>query len=186
MSSLLPRRSLPAPAFALPAAALAALAIAGAAAASPGADAGHPGEPLVVRGTSTVTQEGACPAGVCRLELAGGAFRGTPVGTGAYRGTIRLGVASGFPNGEGGVCAPIRGRITLGTGTPDRLVLGLEGDSCQDGAGDPGAAAFTSLARFTVRSGTGAYAGARGGGLLSSAEDAADRERITLVGRLSR
>ncbi len=139
-----------------------------------------------MRGTSTVTQEGACPAGAFRLELAGGAFRGTPVGTGAYRVTIRLGVASGFPKGEGGVCAPIRGRITLGTGTPDRLVLGLEGDSCQDGAGDPGAAAFTSLTRFTVRYGTGAYAGARGGGLLSSAEDAADRERLTLVGRLSR
>jgi hypothetical protein len=34
--------------------------------------------------------------------------------------------------------------------------------------------------------GTGAYAGAGGGGVASVVEDAADHERITLVGRISR
>ena len=58
-----------------------------------------------------------CPAGVC-LQLTDGTFRGTPVGTGAYTGSIELNVAEAFPNGEGGVCAPIRGEIVLGAGTP--------------------------------------------------------------------
>ena len=49
----------------------------------------------------------------------------------------------------------------LGAGTPNRLVLAVAGDSCQDGAGNPATSSFTGLARFTVKYGTGAYAKAR-------------------------
>ena len=147
--------------------------------------ANHPStERLVVRGEDTV-KDGPCPAGVCQLELADGIFRGT-VGTGAYNGTVGLRVAEAFPNGEGGVCAPIDGRIVLGVGSPDRLVLAFSGDSCQDGAGDVTAASFTGIARFVVKHGTGAYAKARGYGLASFSEDASDREHMTLIGRISR
>jgi hypothetical protein len=142
------------------------------------------GERLVVRGDDVV-KDGPCPAGVCQLELADGAFRGTPVGTGAYTGTIELRVAEAFPNGEGGVCAPIDGHIVLGAGSPDRLILAVAGDSCQDGDGDLTAASFTGLAHFVVKHGTGAYAKAKGYGLATFLEDASDRERMTLIGRIS-
>jgi catechol 2,3-dioxygenase len=111
---------------------------------------------------------------------------GTPVGTGAYSGSLELEIADGFANGEGGVCAPIRGDIVLGTGSPNRLVLAVSGDSCQDGAGPVTSASFTGLARFTVKHGTGAYAKASGSGLASFVEDAADQDRMTLIGRISR
>jgi hypothetical protein len=74
----------------------------------------------------------------------------------------------------------------LGKGTPDHLVLALSGASCQDGAGPVTAASFTTVARFTVVRGHGKYAKARGGGLMTASEDAADRERITLIGRITR
>ncbi len=141
-------------------------------------------ERLVVRGEDTV-KDTPCPAGVC-IELTDGVFRGTPVGTGTYNGAIDLKVAEAFPNGEGGVCAPVDGRIVLGEGSPDRLVLGLSGDSCQDGAGDPRTSSFTTLAKFVVKRGTGAYAKAKGSGLMTSFEDANDREHMTLIGRISR
>jgi hypothetical protein len=140
---------------------------------------------LVVRGESIIQDSGQCPAGVCQLELTGGTFRGTQ-GTGAYSGSMKLKVAEAFPNGEGGVCAPIRGKIVLGEGTNDRLVLGVDGDSCQDGAGDVRTSSFTGLAQFSVKYGTGVYAKARGHGLATFSEDAADRDRMTLVGRISR
>jgi hypothetical protein len=140
--------------------------------------------PLVVRGQDTLT-EGPCAAGVCRFEFVGGAFRGTPVGSGAYEGTLDLHVAEVFPNGEGGVCAPVDGHLTLGVGTPDRLVLALAGDSCQDGAGNPATSSFTTLTRFYVEHGTGAYAHARGRGLASFLEDADDHDRMTLIGRVT-
>ena len=150
------------------------------------ADAHHrTSERLVVRGTDTVA-DGPCPAGVCQLTLNDGAFRGTPVGTGAYTGAIRLKVAEGFENGEGGVCAPIEGSITLGAGSPDRLVLALSGVSCQDGAGPVTEASFTGLAQFAVVKGTGRYAHARGAGIGTFVEDAGDQERMTLIGRISR
>jgi hypothetical protein len=142
-------------------------------------------ERLVVRGEDTVKDGGACPAGVCQLQLADGTFRGT-IGKGAYGGAFKLHVADAFPNGEGGVCAPIDGTITLGAGTPDRLVLALWGDSCQDGAGDLTTSSFTGVAGFVVRYGTGAYAKASGGGLYSSFEDANDHEHMTLIGRITR
>jgi hypothetical protein len=166
---------------------LLALALAGLAlAAAAHAVADHPGsQRLVVRGDATVT-DGPCEAGVCSLELTGGSFRGTPVGTGAYDGSMELRVADALPNGEGGVCAPIRGEIVLGAGSPDRLVLDVSGDSCQDGAGDPRKSSFTGLARFTVDHGTGAHDGARGSGLATFSEDAADHDRMTLIGRLPR
>jgi hypothetical protein len=157
---------------------------------SAGASSQDPGarhratEPLVVRGEATV-KDAPCDAGVC-LELSGGAFRGTPVGSGAYTGSIRLLVAQTSPNGEGGVCAPIEGRIVLGAGTPDRLVLAVVGDSCQDGAGNPASSSFTGLARFRVEHGTGAYAKAGGSGLATFAEDAADHDHMTLIGRIKR
>ena len=142
-------------------------------------------ERFVVRGEDTVKENGPCPAGVCKLELADGSFRGT-IGTGAYNGTVDLKVAEAFANGEGGVCAPIKGRIVLGAGTPNRLTVGLWGDSCQDGAGDLEKASFTNMARFVVKHGTGMYAKARGSGLASFSEDATDRERMTLIGHISR
>lgn len=74
----------------------------------------------------------------------------------------------------------------LGAGSPDRLVLGLSGDSCQDGAGDLTTASFTGLTEFRVKHGTGAYTKAKGGGRASFSEDASDRERMTLIGRISR
>jgi hypothetical protein len=145
-------------------------------------------ERLVVRGEDTVKEVGggACPGGVCQIELADGVFRGTPVGAGAYNGSVQLRVAEAFANGEDGVCAPITGRIELGAGSPDRLVLALLGDSCQDGAGPLTEASFTNLAHFVVKYGTGAYAKARGSGVASFSEDATDRERMTLIGRISR
>lgn len=148
----------------------------------------HPAQSqkLVVRGDGTVVDGGPCPGGVCKLTVSDGAFRGAPVGTGAYTSDIALHVAESFPNGEGGVCAPIDGSITLGAGTPDRLVLAFRGDSCQDGAGDPTTTAFTGLARFKVKHGTGKYAGARGSGVATFLEGADDHERMTLIGRIAR
>jgi hypothetical protein len=164
--------------LAVPAIAAAGLALAGPAAAS------HDDtQRLVVRGESTI-QDAPCPAGMC-LEMTGGAFRGT-IGSGAYGGAMELRIADAFPNGEGGVCAPIRGKIVLGEGGKDRLVLAVDGDSCQDGSGDPRTSSFTGLARWTVKHGTGAYAKARGGGIATFSEDAADHDRMTLVGRISR
>jgi hypothetical protein len=147
------------------------------------AQASPHGERLVVRGTDTVLDSPACPGGVCELTLADGAFRGT-TGKGAYAGAVKLKVAEAFPNGEGGVCAPIAGRITLGTGTPDRLVLKLDGISCQDGAGPPPASTFTGLAGVSVGHGTGRFAHARGYATAVFSEGADDREQMTLIGRL--
>jgi hypothetical protein len=174
------------PVLALLALALAALAFAATngASADPPADKHHGEQRLVVRGDATVV-DSPCDAGLC-LELTDGQFRGTPVGTGTYSGSVKLRVADAFPNGENGVCAPIDGRIALGAGTRDRLVLAISGDSCQDGAGDPTKSSFTGLAQFSVMHATGAYAGAHGGGLASFSEDAADHDRMTLIGRISR
>jgi len=141
-------------------------------------------ERLVVRGDATVT-DAPCDAGIC-LELTDGQFRGIPVGTGDYTGSVELAVADAFPNGEGGVCAPIRGHVLLGAGSPDRLTLAVAGNSCQDGAGNPTTSSFTGLARFTVADGTGAYAKATGSGLASFLEDASDQDRMTLVGQITR
>ena len=138
---------------------------------------------LVVRGDATAVA-GPCDARACQLELADGRFRGTPVGSGTYAASFKLGVGDAFPNGEGGICAPLEGRIALGSGTPDRLVLAVAGDSCQDGAGPLTGASFTGVAQFTVKYATGTYAGAGGAGLASFSEDAAHHHRMTLVGRL--
>ena len=174
MSSSPLRRAL----LALPAIALLAVA--------PAAQAKHHdgGERLVVRGDSTIV-DGPCGPGGCPLQMTGGAFRGT-LGAGAYAGDLTLAVADAFPNGEGGVCAPIGGRIVLSAGSADRITLAVDGDSCQDGAGPVTAASFTGVATFTVVRGTGAYARARGRGLATFAEDAADHDRMTLVGRIAR
>ena len=169
--------ALVAPAFA------AATNAAGAADDPDGAKAKH-AERLVVRGDATVTDV-PCDAGIC-LELADGHFRGTPVGTGDYTGSVELAVAEAFPNGEDGVCAPIHGQIVLGAGSPDRLTLAVAGNSCQDGAGNPATSSFTGLARFTVEHGTGAYAKATGSGQASFLEDASDHDRMTLIGRITR
>jgi hypothetical protein len=141
-------------------------------------------ERLVVRGDATVT-EGACDASGCEMQLTGGSFRGT-LGSGAYAGKIKLRIPDGFANGEGGVCAPIHGQIVLGAGSPDRLTLALAGDSCQDGAGPFPQASFTGLAGWAVVKGTGKYAHARGFGSAAFLEDAADNDRMTLIGRIAR
>jgi hypothetical protein len=165
--------------------ALVALALAGLAfAVTNSADAKQPtSQRLVVRGEDTVV-DAPCPGGIC-FTLSGGSFRGAPVGTGAYTGALQLKLAEMFPNGEGGVCAPVAGSITLGSGTPDRLDLAVWGDSCQDGAGDPTTSSFTGVARFAVVHGTGAYAKAHGHGIGTFLEDASDHERMTLIGRIS-
>ena len=75
--------------------------------------------------------------------------------------------------------------MVLGEGSPDRLVLAVNGDSCQDGQGDPRTSSFTGLAQFVVKYGTGKYARTSGSGLASFAEDAADHDRMTLIGRIS-
>jgi hypothetical protein len=169
--------------------AVAALGLVLAVAGASGSEAGthRAAERLVVRGEDTVKEDGSCPGpgGVCKLALTDGVFRGT-IGTGQYDGSGDLKVAEGFANGEGGVCAPITGRIVLGAGSPDRLVIGLRGDSCQDGEGDLTQASFTNVAEFVVKYGTGAYAKARGSGLATFSEDASDRERMTLIGTLYR
>ena len=156
-------------------AALAALAL------TSSATAAETSSKLVVRGVDTVV-DGPCPAGVCQLTLKDGAFRGT-TGTGAYTGSIKLAVAAGFPNGEGGVCAPIEGEIVLGAGTPNRMTLALSGDSCQDGAGDVTQASFTGVTHFVVKHGTGTFAKTRGYGIATFSEGADDRESMTLIGR---
>ena len=135
----------------------------------------HDEQRLVVRADATVV-DGPCDARGCLLELTGGRFRGAPVGTGDYGGTIRIAVAKPFDNGQGGSCATLDGRLVLGAGTPDRLVLAVSGDSCQDGAGPLPAASFTGLARFTVKRGTGRYAHATGAGLAIA------RTRRTVTG----
>jgi hypothetical protein len=139
---------------------------------------------VVVRGDSTIV-DGPCAAGVCPLAMTGGKFRGT-LGSGDYRGKMKLRVAEAFPNGEGGACAPIDGSIVLGSGTPNRLVLSVDGESCQDGAGPVTSASFTGLAHWEVKYGTGSYDDARGRGIASFTEDAADRDRMTLIGKISR
>jgi hypothetical protein len=145
----------------------------------------HHGEQrLVVRGDATAV-DGPCSA-VCPLKLADGRFRGNPVGGGAYVASFKLKVADAFLNGEGGICAPLTGRILLGAGTPDRLVLAVSGDSCQDGAGPLPTASFSGLARFAVTHATGDYEGATGSGLASFTEDAAKHHRMTLIGRIAR
>jgi hypothetical protein len=141
-------------------------------------------ERLVVRGESII-QDVQCEPGTLCLEMTGGTFRGTH-GTGAYSGSMKMSFAETFPNGEQGLCGPIRGKIVLGEGTKDRVVLAVAGDSCQDGGGDPTTSSFTGLAQFSVKHGTGVYANARGHGLATFSEDAADRDRMTLIGRISR
>ena len=97
MSTSIQSRRLPAT-LALIALALAGLALAfatsGAAAAGAGKSAQsanhRSSERLVVRGEDTVKDSPDCPGGVCQLELTDGAFRGTPVGTGAYNGNVEL------------------------------------------------------------------------------------------------
>ena len=56
----------------------------------------------------------------------------------------------------------------------------------QDGAGPVTAASFTGVAGFKVTHGTGRYAKAHGRGLATFSEDAADHDRMTLVGRIAR
>jgi hypothetical protein len=143
-----------------------------------------PTQRLVVRGDATIIDH-PCAPDDCNFEYAGGTFRGT-LGAGSYTGSFDFDPASIFPNGEGGVCAPIRGTIVLGAGSPDRLVLALRGDSCQDGAGNPTTSSFTTAARFTIEHGTGKYANTTGGGILNSTEDATDHDGLTLIGRISR
>jgi hypothetical protein len=166
--------------------ALVAVAIAGLAfAAASQADDKHGSQRLVVRGDATIVDGPPGPDGI-PLKIVDGSFRGAPVSTGAYEGDMKLEVAKTFDNGEGGVCAPLRGQIVLGAGSPNRLVLAVAGDSCQDGAGPPPLSSFTGIAQFVVKKGTGKYAGYRGAGLATFAEDAADHDRMTLIGRISR
>jgi hypothetical protein len=146
----------------------------------------HHGErQLVVRAEATAVEGPCSEQGVCPVAFVDGRFRGNPVGTGGYSGSIELNVAAAFPNGEHGICAPLRGRFVLGAGTPDRLILGVRGTSCQDGAGPLPEASFTGLAQVSVKHGTGDYARARGSGLATFTEDATNQHRMTLIGRIS-
>jgi hypothetical protein len=146
------------------------------------AGAADPGQRLVLRGQATAVA-GPCSAVACPLELDRGRYRGS-LGRGAYSGSLKLTIANSFPNGEGGSCAPLTGRIELRMRSADHIGLIVSGDSCQDGSGPLDGASFTGLARFRVTHGTGAYAGATGSGLVTFAEDAAKHHRMTLVGRV--
>jgi hypothetical protein len=175
-------RSAPSPVLAL--ALLAALLLAVATGAASAAER-HRDQRLVIRGDATAV-DGPCDAGVCAVALTDGRFRGAPVGTGTYTASLRLDVARAFPNGEGGICAPLEGRIVLGGAASSRLVLAVRGDSCQDGTGPLDGASFTGLARFAIKRGTGTFAGASGTGVAVFSEDAAKHHRITLIGLIRR
>ena len=95
------------------------------------AGAAETAQRLVVRGQATAVA-GPCSAFACPLALDRGRFRGT-LGRGAYSGSLKLTIANSFPNGEGGSCAPLTGRIELRTRAADRIGLLVSGDSCQDG-----------------------------------------------------
>jgi hypothetical protein len=167
--------------------ALIAVAIAGLAfAAASQADDKHSSQRLVVRGDAKIADGPPGPDGSLPLQIRNGSFRGAPIGTGAYEGDLKLEVSRTFANGEGGVCAPIRGQIVLGAGSPSRLILGIDGDSCQDGKDPLPLSTFTGLAEFEVKKGTGKYAGYRGSGLATFLEDVEDNDRMTLIGRISR
>ena len=146
------------------------------------AGAANAPERLVVRGQATAV-DGPCTAFACPLELTRGHFRSSPLGIGAYSGSLKITVGSAFPNGEGGICAPLTGRIELHRKAGDVGLL-VSGDSCQDGSGPLPGASFTGVARFRVTHGTGAYAGATGSGVASFTEDAAKHHQMTLVGRI--
>ena len=73
-----------------------------------------------------------------------------------------------------------------GAGSPDRLVLPSPATRARTAPATAPPTSFTGLARFKVKYGTGTYAGARGHGLASFAEDAADHDRMTLIGRIAR
>ena len=91
-----------------------------------------------------------------------------------HRLVFRLKVAEQFPNGEGGICAPLKGRIVLGAGSADRLVLAVAGDSCQDGGGPlrrrvlhrarPLPSSPTAAAGYARTTGAGRVAALRGRG----------------------
>jgi hypothetical protein len=153
---------------------------AGPAAATGPDDAVHHGSRLAVRGDAKVI-DGACGARGCAVTFAAGRFRGTPGGPGAYTGSRVVRVAEAFPNGDGGICAPFTGSVSLGAGSRDRLDLVLAGDSCQDGADD----AFTGLARFVIKGGSGRHAHTAGGG-LATFTDEGRRNHLTLIGHLAR
>ena len=171
------------PAFALFVLAAVALVLAAAPADADAADRAR--QRLVVRGDATAVQGPCSERGVCPLELENGRFRGAPVGAGAYTGSLRLKVAEQFPNGEGGICAPLKGRIVLGAGSADRLVLAVAGDSCQDGGGPLAGASFTGLAHFVITHGTGRYAHTIGAGRVQFSEDAAHDHRMTVIGAIA-
>ena len=139
----------------------------------------HGKQRFVLRGEATAV-DGPCDARGCPVALTGGRFRGAPLAGGGYTAALILKVADQFPNGEGGICAPLEGRIVLGGRRADRVVLGLSGNSCQDGGGPLTGASFTGLARFTVK--RGGY----GSGTIVLTEDAAKHHRITLIGRIAR
>ena len=125
--------------------------------------------------------------GVCRSSSTDGRFRGTPLGSRRLR---RLPQARGRPG------LPQRRRRHL---RPARRAASCSAPAPPTGSSSPSratrartapgpleAASFTGLARFTVKHGTGRYAGATGGGLATFAEDAANHHRMTLVGRIAR
>ena len=126
---------------------------------------------LVVRGDATAVA-GPCDAAGCPLTLNDGRARGTV--SGAYTAAFRLKVAKQFPNGEGGICAPLKGRIKL-----HRLTLVVSGVSCQDGGGPLNGSSFTGLATFRVKNGYGR-------GVANFTEDAAHHHRMTLIGSVRR
>jgi hypothetical protein len=148
-----------------------------------GAQPKHQTQRLVVRGEDRNLPEGPCAATLC-AKIADGSFRGT-LGTGAYSGALKIRVAESYDNGEHGVCAPVQSRLELGAGSPDRVVIAASGESCQDGAGPVATAPFTTVLRFKVVGGAGAYAGATGAGLAVVAEDDDDHDRMTLIGRIT-
>ena len=168
--------------LALLALAVVALGLATAASGSPA----HTSERFVVRGEDTVKDGGACPAGVCQLEIADGAFRGTPVGSGHTREppssrsprrsrTARAASARRSARASCWVSERPTGSSSRSGATPARTAPETST-----------ASSFTNVARFVIKYGTGTYAKASGSGLATFSEDASDVEHMTLIGRISR
>ena len=139
---------------------------------------------LVVRGEATVTDT---PCGEARLPRAH--RRPLPRHPGRHRRLHRRGHAQGrraVPQRRGRRLRPDRRRHHARRRHPGpprarrrrRLLPGRRRQPRRPSS-------FTGLAHFTVKHGTGSYADARGHGLATFSEDAADRDRMTLIGRIA-
>ena len=109
----------------------------------------------------------ATPRG-CRVELAGGRFRGAPVGTGAYTGAAPARGRRGLPERRGRHLRPARGphrarrrHAPTGSCSPSRAT------PARTAPGRSRPPSFTGLARFTVRAAAAATPARAASGVAS-------------------